>query len=267
MLVVLHRLWLKPNSYNEFARVSREQVWPVAEACGQRVLGLWRAEEPHQRDDLNEPCEMAILATAYVDRGHFDATRVDADTWAFGEYLRARKAEGSRARREITLAADATELTPSQVQIGGPFWPPHYDGPAVQAALPPINAPGLVVMRRFWVRGADIEEFERLSREFIWPEIEAGGARVQGLYRAAEPHPNPDVEGPCEMIVLFTGYADRDHWHATRANADTWAFSEESRNRMRQGGRPRAALTLATHPTFTTPAPVPIGGPFRLPHG
>ena len=69
------------------------------------------------------------------------------------------------------------------------------------------------------------------------------------------------------MIILFTGYADRDHWHATRANADTWAFSEESRKRMRQGGRPRAALTLATHPTFTTPAPVPIGGPFRLPLG
>ena len=267
MLVVMHRLWLKAGTFGEFARLSREQVWPVAEACGQRILGLYLAEEPHPNPAADGSSDMAILVTAYVDHDHFLATRADADSWAYGEELRARKEEGAQARRALTLAVHPSFLEPCRVKIGGPFWPPYFSGPAEQSALPPVSDPGLVVMRRFWIPRGSFDEFEQLSREFIWPEIEAGGARVQGMYRAAEPHPNADAGDDCDMVVLFTGYAGIDHWHATRANADTWAFSEESRQRMRQGGRPRAALTRATHPTFTTPAKVPIGGPFRTPSG
>lgn len=121
MLVVIHHLWLKQGAFDEFARLSRQHVWPVAEACGQRIIGLYRAEEPRPHDDVDEPCEMAILITAYVDSDHFDATRVDADTWAYGEELRARKAVGSEARRKLTLAAEAIFCEPAQVEVGGPL--------------------------------------------------------------------------------------------------------------------------------------------------
>ena len=79
----------------------------------------------------------------------------------------------------------------------------------------------LVVMRRFWIAKDSFDEFERLSREEIWPPIEAAGARILGMFRAEEPHPNDEVTEPCDMVVLLTQYTDRDHWRATRARART----------------------------------------------
>ena len=120
----------------------------------------------------------------------------------------------------------------------------------------------LVVMRRFWIEKDSFDEFERLSREEIWPAIEAAGARILGMFRAEEPHPNDEVTEPCDMVVLLTQYTDRDHWHATRARADTWRGPEDVRAKLASGGRARQQLTLATHPTFTEPVHVKIGGPF-----
>ena len=121
----------------------------------------------------------------------------------------------------------------------------------------------LYVLRRFWIRPGSFDEFERLSREEIWPPIEATGARIQGLYRAAEPHPHPEVDEPCEMAVLITGYTDMAHWHSTRALADTWRGDEALRRKMAAGVRARHALTIRTEHTYMEEAQVPIGGPFR----
>jgi len=120
----------------------------------------------------------------------------------------------------------------------------------------------LVVMRRFWIQKGSFDEFERLSREEIWPPIEAAGARILGMFRAEEPHPNDEVTEPCDMVILLTQYTDRDHWHATRARQDTWRGPDDVRNRRATGGRARHELTLATHPTFTAPAHGKLGGPF-----
>ena len=121
----------------------------------------------------------------------------------------------------------------------------------------------LYVLRRFWIRPGSFDEFERLSREEIWPPIEATGARIQGLYRAAEPHPHPEVDEPCEMAVLITGYTDMAHWHSTRALADTWRGDEALRRKMAAGARARHALTIRTEHTYMEAAHIPIGGPFR----
>ncbi len=119
----------------------------------------------------------------------------------------------------------------------------------------------LFVLRRFWIKPGSFDEFERLSRERIWPPIEATGARVQGLYRAAEPHPHPSVDQPCEMAVLITGYVDRAHWTATRV--DSWRGDEALRRELAAGAAARHELTIHTEPTFMEEAHVPIGGPFR----
>jgi len=44
----------------------------------------------------------------------------------------------------------------------------------------------LVVMRRFWIQKGSFDEFERLSREEIWPPIEAAGARILGMFRSLQ---------------------------------------------------------------------------------
>jgi hypothetical protein len=120
----------------------------------------------------------------------------------------------------------------------------------------------LVVLRRFWIEPGTFGEFERISREEIWPPIEAVGARVQGLFLAEEPEPHPEVTGPCEMAVLLMAYVDHDHWTSTRPRAETWGGTEEQRLVMAEGVRRRHALTLHTEPTFMRSADVSIGGPF-----
>ena len=121
----------------------------------------------------------------------------------------------------------------------------------------------LYVLRRFWIRPGWFDEFERLSREEIWPPIEATGARIQGLYRAAEPHPHPEVNEPCEMAVLITGYTDMAHWRATRPRPETWRGDEALRRKMAAGAMARQQLTIHSEPTYMEEAGVPIGGPFR----
>lgn len=120
----------------------------------------------------------------------------------------------------------------------------------------------LVVMRRFWIQQGSFDEFERLSREEIWPPIEAAGARILGMFRAEEPHPHDEVKEPCDMVILLTQYTDRDHWRATRAREDTWRGPDDVRDKLATGARARHELTLATHPTFTEPVRVKVGGPF-----
>lgn len=120
----------------------------------------------------------------------------------------------------------------------------------------------LAVLRRFWIHAGAFEEFARISAEEIWPEIEAVGARVQGLYLAESPEPHPDAPDDCQMAVLVTAYRDHDHWRATRAGQDTWAGSEAGGRRMAAAVRKRHALTFCTEPTFMRPADVDVGGPY-----
>ena len=106
----------------------------------------------------------------------------------------------------------------------------------------------LVVMRRFWIQKDSFDEFERLSREEIWPAIEAAGARILGMFRAEEPHPNDEVTEPCDMVVLLTQYIDKDHWLATRARQDSWRGPEDVRSKLANGGR--ATSTHAGHASY-----------------
>ncbi len=121
----------------------------------------------------------------------------------------------------------------------------------------------LFVLRRFWIQPGSFDEFERVSREEIWPPMEATGARVQGLYRAHEPEPHSEVNEPCEMAVVITGYVDRAHWTATRARPETWCGDKALRQKLVAGRAARHAPTIRTEPTFMKQAHVRIGGPFR----
>ena len=120
----------------------------------------------------------------------------------------------------------------------------------------------LTVMRRFWIQPGTFDEFERISREEIWPPIEAAGARVLGMFRAHEPHPHPRVTEPCDMVILLTQYTSHEHWQATRAREDTWKGDDGIRRWLANGGRKRMELVIHTEPTFTEPVHVKIGGPF-----
>ena len=86
----------------------------------------------------------------------------------------------------------------------------------------------LVVMRRFWIEQGSFDEFERLSREEIWPAIEAAGARILGMFRAEEPHPNEEVT----RALRHGDPADAVHRPGplacdSRSRRDTWRGPED----------------------------------------
>jgi quinol monooxygenase YgiN len=70
----------------------------------------------------------------------------------------------------------------------------------------------IVVERTFRIRPGALREFERLSREAVWPYFEARGCRVLGLFQQLHGGPNTDV-------VLMTAYESLAHWEATRESA------------------------------------------------
>jgi hypothetical protein len=101
----------------------------------------------------------------------------------------------------------------------------------------------IVVQRSFTIERGTLGEFERLSREGIWPYMEARGCKILGLF--ANVH-----GGPSDEVVLLTAYASMAHWESTRLDAppptgsspETVALAKQAR----EAGRDRAKLTIRT---------------------
>jgi hypothetical protein len=70
----------------------------------------------------------------------------------------------------------------------------------------------IVVQRSFTIERGTFAEFERLSREGVWPYMEARGCRILGLYTNLH-------GGPSNEVILNTAYASMAHWEATRDEA------------------------------------------------
>jgi hypothetical protein len=96
--VYAHRwFWLKPDQWDEFARLSQEGVWPYFESDGCRIVGLWRSEDEH-------PLCGALLITRYPTVAHWERTRLqaaDPPPGADAELYR-RAQEAGRRRAAIT---------------------------------------------------------------------------------------------------------------------------------------------------------------------
>ena len=67
----------------------------------------------------------------------------------------------------------------------------------------------IVVQRSFTIERGTYSEFERLSREDIWPYIEARGCKILGLFQNVH-------GGPSDEVILLTAYDSLAHWESTR---------------------------------------------------
>ena len=108
----------------------------------------------------------------------------------------------------------------------------------------------VVVERTFVIERGSLAEFERLSREAVWPYMEARGCKILGLF--AHVH-----GGPSNEVVLLTAYDSMAHWESTRDDApppaepgteihDLW-------QRMAAALRGRRDLTVVTHTRVLRP--------------
>lgn len=97
----------------------------------------------------------------------------------------------------------------------------------------------IVVQRSFTIERGTYTEFERLSREGIWPYMEARGCKIVGLFTNLH-------GGASDEVVLLTAYDLLAHWEATRLDApppgDDPKLKELAR-KAAEAGRERNKLT------------------------
>jgi hypothetical protein len=98
----------------------------------------------------------------------------------------------------------------------------------------------IVVQRSFTIERGGIPEFERLSRESVWPYFEARGCKILGLFTNV-------YGGPSDELILLTAYESLAHWEATRAGVPPPAGSSPELLKMAaratEALRQRAKLT------------------------
>lgn len=69
----------------------------------------------------------------------------------------------------------------------------------------------IVVLRSFTIGKGTFTEFERLSREEVWPYMEARGCKILGLFQNLH-------GGPSDEVLTLTAYDSLAHWESTRLN-------------------------------------------------
>ena len=272
-LVLRHQKLVK-GSHQRFYELSRKGVWPLFEKIGTRVVGQWQVTYPEGGgpEDYDEGYRLA----RYRSYNHWQATRHAQDLAGNGpDLLASRKA--LEARNQLRLDSNGPIFLLGSTASGGPYYFPglqeSYEpiqdavGLANGAPLPVRHGqakPGqeVVTMRYFKIKKGTFEEFNRLSRDGVWPFFEKMGARVIGQWlvlhppvgeagsraRSAQPSPGSPEYDEAYMLVRYASY---DHWQATRpavmaqlgGNGPDYELCQESLDRRRQ-------LTLETSVLF-----------------
>lgn len=122
-ILVMRRFWIKPGKFEEFARISYQDIWSGFEYMGARVEGLYLAETPEPHPRITEPCDMAILLTSYANQVHWKATRSPTKCWGEHPVLH-RMLDGIARRRELTLETTSQFLVSTTFPVGGPYFNP-----------------------------------------------------------------------------------------------------------------------------------------------
>lgn len=101
----------------------------------------------------------------------------------------------------------------------------------------------IVVQRSFTIERGTFAEFERLSRETVWPYMEARGCKIVGFFTNLH-------GGPSNEVVLNTAYASMAHWEATRDEAPLPEGASEALRALHatylEGLRKRRELTVVS---------------------
>ncbi len=236
--LVLRHQKLQKGAHERFFELSRDGVWPNFEKIGSRVVGQWQVVHPDGggSPDFDEGYRLA----RYRSYNHWAATRASDRLGGNGEDWQAFR-EALAARRQLELGSDGPIYLAGDMAPGGPYYMPGLDEdyeigePAGAtdggAELPVRSARArrgeeIVTMRYFRIRKGTFEEFNRLSREGVWPYFEKNGARIVGQWRRVYPTPEDlDRRGTevgavessdFDEVYMMARYASYEHWQATR---------------------------------------------------
>jgi len=178
MILTLRTWQVDRTHYEEFARISEGEYWPVFDGLQGRALGIWvrRVGGP----------ERLVLMTRYESLDHWLGTRA----WgAAGASLAATSARRDQLIRDTDLVA----LKPLSRRQ------PETDAPEAQ--------PGVYVLETFRVLAEDREAFRALTEDDWRPWAEAlGGVRLVGIWQS--------YIGPQDLVHVLTRADDVGTWEA-----------------------------------------------------
>ena len=236
--LVLRHQKLEKGTHERFFELSRDGVWPLFEKIGSRVVGQWQVVHPEGggSPDFDEGYRLA----RYRSYNHWAATRASDGLGGNGEDWDAFR-EALAARRQLELGSDGPVYLVGDMAPGGPYYMPGLDedyeiaepggGAANGAELAVRSARArrgeeIVTLRHFRIKKGTFEEFNRLSREGVWPYFEKNGARIVGQWQRAYPAPEAlDRRGSevgatesadFDEAYMMVRYASYEHWQATR---------------------------------------------------
>ncbi len=236
--LVLRHQYLERGSHERFYEISRTGVWPWFEKLGTRVVGQWQVIFPDGVETTSPPhaeYDEGYRLARYRSYNHWAATRQ-------GQYLAGNGAdydanrEALSARGKLLRGSKAVHYLQGDMAAGGPYyWPaleeaeqPGTDGERVAVRHGrQLEGREIVTLRRFKIRKGTFAEFNRLSREMVWPFFEKMGARIVGQWQVVYPSPGrlDRMSGTPGMATesaeydeafMMVRYASVDHWRATR---------------------------------------------------
>jgi hypothetical protein len=268
---VLRQQKLVPGSHQRFLELSRDGMWPFWEKIGVRIVGQWKVVHPEGGGDPSY--DEGYRLARYRSLDHWLATRDPERLGGDGPDAQASTA-AFEARERLRLGSDGPIFLEGEMGPGGPYYLPGLDekyvrvdaGPAPSSPHPvrndvPRPSTEIVTLRSFRIAKGSFEEFNRLSREGVWPFFEKVGARAIGQWKrvypqleqaarggASEPaRESPDYD---EAYMMFR-YAGYEHWQATRPQVMARLGGDgPNYQACVEALRRRAALTLSSEVRF-----------------
>ena len=241
--LVLRHQYLERGSHERFYEISRDGVWPWYEKLGTRVVGQWQVIHPNGVETTSPPHpehDEGYRLARYRSYNHWAATRQGQNLAGNGADFEANRA-ALRERGELLRGSKAVHYLQGDMATGGPY---HWPALAEDANEPSASdqsrderiavrhgraRPGreIVTLRRFKIRKGSFAEFNRLSKEMVWPYFEKLGARIVGQWQVVYPSPGrlDRMSGTSGMAsesadydeaFMMVRYASVEHWRATR---------------------------------------------------
>lgn len=128
-ILVLRYFKIKKGSFPTFLKASREGVWPYAEKCGARVVGLWQVIHPSQVAVSAERAAIdydeVYLLTRYASVEHWAATR--DFTRLGGNGPDAEKAYAAHLTREAVTLQTSFVFLQGHLSANPPYFMPPVD--------------------------------------------------------------------------------------------------------------------------------------------
>ena len=277
-LVLRHQKLIK-DSHQRFYELSRAGVWPLFEEIGARVVGQWQVVHPHGDDPAlgddpapgddpgdggqSEDYDEGYRLARYRSHNHWLATRRAEQMAGNGPDLQASRA-ALAARRELLLGSDGAIFLQGSMAPGGPYFlagldeiyeveedPRRLADDAPRPVRHERSKPGeeILTLRYFKIAKGTFEEFNRLSRDGVWPYFEKMGARIVGQWLVV--HPAASDSPDYDEAYMLVRYASHEHWQATRPNImDRLGGNGPDYELCQEALRRRRSLTLETSVRF-----------------